>query len=57
MKEIISICKQNGFKPDIIDAHWLNPQHDLLKPLGDYYHVKTALVLHLEAIKSQYYTH
>lgn len=57
VKEIVTICEQNGFKPDIIDAHWLNPQLDLLKPLGDYYHAKTALVLHSEAIKSQYHTH
>lgn len=55
-KEIISICDRNGFKPDIIDAHWLNPQLDLLIPLGEYYKAKTALVLHSEAIKPEYYT-
>ncbi len=56
VKDIISICKKNDFKPDIIDAHWLNPQIDLLLPLGDYYQAKTALVLHSEAITPRYFT-
>ena len=55
-KEIISILEKNGFKPDVIDGHWLNPQLDLLISLGDYYKAKTALVLHMEAITPRYYT-
>ncbi len=55
--QINKILDQYQFVPDIIDAHWINPQLDLLLELRKKYSsAKTALVVHTEAIHPEYYT-
>lgn len=56
-EQIEEILDKNQFTPDIIDAHWINPQLDLLLLLKvKYVGAKTTLVVHTEAIKKAYYT-
>lgn len=57
VKEIERILSDNQFVPDIIDGHWISPQLDLIQMLKEHYgEAKTALVLHTEAVRSEYYT-
>ena len=44
--EIKSILAEENFIPDLIIAHWLNPQLDLLIPLKESYGARTSLVFH-----------
>lgn len=55
-KQIERILEQNCFVPDVIDAHWINPQLDLLLMLKNKYSAKTALVVHREAVLGEYHT-
>ena len=48
LKKQISLIEDtlntNGFKPDVITGHWINPQLFLIEKLGQYYDCKTAFV-------------
>lgn len=46
IKKITSILEANSFVPDLIVAHWVNPQIQLLISLGEMYNAKTSLVFH-----------
>ena len=54
--QIRRILDNNRFVPDVIDAHWINPQLDLLLLLKKNYSAKTALVVHREAVLEEYHT-
>lgn len=44
--KIIAKLKSEKFQPDIIIGHWSNPQVYLEAKLGDFYKIRTSLVLH-----------
>lgn len=48
IESIKKILLENGFVPDIITGHWLNPQLMLISMLADSYKCKTAVVFHSE---------
>ena len=45
---IVNLLDDNGFVPDVITGHWLNPQLRLISMLVDQYHCKSAFVFHSE---------
>lgn len=46
INRIKNVLKKESFKPDIIMAHWVNPQLDLITELKKEYKCKTSLVFH-----------
>lgn len=46
IQRIKKILENECFIPDVIIAHWVNPQIELLSALGKYYGAKTSLVFH-----------
>lgn len=46
INKIVDILKNNCFEPELIVGHWVNPQIELLLPLGERYNAKTSLVFH-----------
>lgn len=44
--KIERILEKEKFKPDVIISHWVNPQIELIIPLGKVYGAKTSLVFH-----------
>ena len=50
---IINLLDENGFMPDVITGHWLNPQLRLISMLTEHYHCKSAFVFHSE-VTSRY---
>lgn len=61
VKKICKILEADGFEPDIIMGHWMNPQIHLISRLKEIYKCRTALVLHghdhLEKGKEDYKKH
>lgn len=48
---IAGILEENGFVPDVITGHWLNPQLRLISMLTEYYKCKSAFVFHSEVTR------
>ena len=46
VRNICSLLSKNGFTPDVITGHWVNPQLMLVAILGQKYRCKTAFVFH-----------
>lgn len=46
LQNIEQILSNENFVPDMIIAHWVNPQIEFLPILGEKYHAKTSLVFH-----------
>lgn len=46
IKKIENILDKEGFIPNAIISHWLNPQIDLIIKLGEKYDAKTSIVFH-----------
>lgn len=46
IKKIEDILDREQFVPEVIIAHWVNPQMDLIVKLGKKYDAKTSLVFH-----------
>lgn len=44
--KIEEVLEKKQFIPDVIIAHWINPQIDLIEKLGKRYKAKTSLVFH-----------
>ena len=44
--KIISKCKKQGFSPDVIIGHWVNPSLELMNILKHQYKKPTCLVMH-----------
>ena len=42
----INYCKKNGFRPDVIVSHWVNPSMDIMHRLKGYYDAPTCFVAH-----------
>ena len=51
--KIKGLLKEEGFVPDVITAHWINPQLYILVQLGAYYNAKTAFVFHRDYEKKR----
>ena len=43
---IMSLLNENSFLPDLIVAHWINPQYDLVRELKNQINAKTSIVFH-----------
>lgn len=46
VSKIITICRKENFKPDVITGHWASPQMEIISELKKVYNCKTAVVLH-----------
>ena len=46
IKETIEYCNKNNFIPDIITAHWPNPQLEVMKVLKQEFGARTCFVTH-----------
>ena len=51
VKKITDILDENGFVPDVITGHWLNPQLRLISMLTEHYKCRSAFVFHSEVTK------
>ncbi len=45
-QKVINCCDEQGFKPDVIISHWVNPQYEVMHLLKQHYHVPTCFVAH-----------
>lgn len=48
LKQIISILGDNGFIPDLVTGHWVNPQIMLVPEIAKKYNAKSAFVFHAD---------
>lgn len=47
----LDFCKKDGFEPDAIISHWVNPQLEIMQKLKAFYNVPTCYVAHLGHIE------
>lgn len=45
-QKVINCCDEQGFKPDVIISHWVNPQYEVMHLLKQRYQVPTCFVAH-----------
>ena len=46
INKTIAYCDKEGFRPDVIVSHWVNPQLEIMHNLKAIYHVPTCFVAH-----------
>lgn len=50
IEKVIAYNKEEGFIPDIIVSHWINPQLEMMAELKKIYQAKTCLVVHSDGL-------
>ncbi len=50
-QKTLDFCQKEGFTPDVIISHWVNPQLEIMQRLKTHFNVPTAYVAHIPSVE------